>query len=369
MKAFKVLSFLLFIFSAPIIWSQTGDIDTNTYVVIKSNNQEFIGKIISDDGREILLKTASIGNVYIYKSDIKSIVLISDAKNQIINGEYRGSGVFTTRYQFTTNAFSILKGENYAKVNLGGPEVHFAVSNNFSVGVMSSWIASPVGLALKYTVPTRNEKVNFGLGTIMASSGYIAQGRIWGGLHWGMLTIGDRKNNITFSAGYSYLKAPSLFGSSTFYTPGTYAAVDDGNGFYSRPYIDSYQIKNEGMIKSPILGIAGLTSVGKKASFVMDAMFVLGSYNQVNNDQTVNDYFNPITNQLAYTTVSNVTSTSNSYKANLMVFMPGMRFQTTENRAFQVSLSGIFVNVKGTNSSNSIRFSFPLPMCSWYFKF
>ena len=211
MKAFKVLSFLLFIFSAPIIWSQTGDIDTNTYVVIKSNNQEFIGKILSDDGREILLMTASIGKVYINKSDIKSMVLISDAKNQIINGEYRGSGVFTTRYQFSTNAFSILKGENYAKINLGGPEVHFAVSNNFSIGVMSSWIASPVGLALKYTVPTRNEKVNFGVGTIMASSGYIAQGRIWGGLHWGMLTIGDRKNNITFSAGYSYIKAPSLF--------------------------------------------------------------------------------------------------------------------------------------------------------------
>ena len=368
MKAFKVLSFLLFIFSAPIIWSQTGDIDTNTYVVIKSNNQEFIGKILSDDGREILLMTASIGKVYINKSDIKSMVLISDAKHQIINGEYRGSGVFTTRYQFSTNAFSILKGENYAKINLGGPEVHFAVSNKFSIGVMSSWIASPVGLALKYTVPTRNEKVNFGVGTIMASSGYIAQGRIWGGLHWGMLTIGDRKNNITFSAGYSYIKAPSLFGSSTFYTPGTYAAVDDGNGFYSRPYIDSYEVKNEGMIKAPILGIAGLATVGKKASFIMDAMFILGSYNQVNNDQTVNDYFNPITNQLAYTTVSNLTSTSNSYKANLMIFMPGMRFQTTENRAFQVSLSGVFLNIKGSNLSNN-RISFPLPMCSWYFKF
>ena len=194
----------------------------------------------------------------------------------------------------------------------------------------------------------------------MASSGYIAQGRIWGGLHWGMLTIGDRKNNITFSAGYSYLKAPSLFGSSTFYTPGTYAAVDDGNGFYSRPYIDSYQIKNEGMIKAPILGIAGLTSVGKKASFVMDAMFILGSYNQVNNDQTVNDYFNPITNQLAYTTVSNVTSTSNSYKANLMVFMPGMRFQKNDSRAFQISLAGVIV-------PNEI--SFPLPMASWFFRF
>lgn len=369
MSAFKFFFFLFFIFSAPIIWSQTSEIDTNTYVVIKSNNQEFIGKIISDDGREILLMTASIGKVFINKSDIKSIVLISDAKNQIINGEYRTSGVFTTRYQFSTNAFSILKGENYAKINLGGPEVHFAVSNNFSVGVMSSWIASPIGLALKYTFPTRNEKVNFGVGTIMASTGYIAQGRIWGGLHWGMLTIGDRKNNITFSAGYSYIKVPNLFGNTELSTSGTYAAVDNGNGYYTRPYIETYQIKNYGMIKAPILGIAGLASVGKKATFIMDAMFILGKWDRISYDQTINDFYNPITNQLAYTTVSDPTSTSSSAKVNLMIFMPGMRFQTAENRAFQVSLTGVIGNVKGASASSSNRFSFPLPMCSWYFKF
>ncbi len=366
MKTFKYLVFLFCIFSAPIIWSQTSEIDTNTYVVIKSNNQEFIGKILSDDGREILMKTSTIGNIYIYKSDIKSIVLISDTKSQIINGEYRGSGVFTTRYQFSTNAFSILKGENYSKINLGGPEVHFAVSNNFSIGVMSSWIASPIGLALKYTFPTRNEKVNFGVGTIMASSGYIAQGRIWGGLHWGMLTIGDRKNNITFSAGYSYIKAPRLFGNTVLSTPGTYAAVDYGNGQFSSPNIPQYEVKNNDMIKAPIFGIAGLVSVGKKASFIMDAMFLMGRWESKSYDQTINDFYNPLNpTQLAYTTVSNVTSNSFSAQANLLIFMPGMRFQTSENRAFQVSLAGVI----GKFGTSSRPFSFPLPMCSWYFKF
>jgi hypothetical protein len=199
----------------------------------------------------------------------------------------------------------------------------------------------------------------------MASSGYIAQGRIWGGLHWGMLTIGDRKNNITFSAGYSYIK----LGNTTLITPGTYAAVNDGNGNYYQATLPRYEANNLSRITAPILGIAGLASVGKKASFVMDAMFILGTYSQVNSNQTINDYFNPITNQLAYTTVSNPTNTSSARKANLMIFMPGMRFQTAENRAFQVSLSGVFLNVKGTNSSNSFRLTFPLPMCSWYFKF
>ena len=342
--------------------------DTTKYLIIKNDGNEYVGLILSDDGREVLIETKSLGKIYIPKSDIKSMRPIDYAED-VAKGEFSSAGVFTTRYQFTTNCFPIKKGENYAMVNLYGPEVHFAVHKDFSVGVMSTWIGSPIALALKYTRGTSNPKINYGVGTLLGTSGYLNQGRGFGGLHWGMITYGDRRNNATLSVGYGYFNDGNYqVNQVPVYVPGTYAAVDDGNGFYSRPYIDSYQIKNEGMIKAPILGIAGLTSVGKKASFVMDAMFILGSYNQVNNDQTVNDYFNPITNQLAYTTVSNVTSTSNSYKANLMVFMPGMRFQTTENRAFQVSLSGVFLNIKGSNSTNN-RFSFPLPMCSWYFKF
>ena len=83
--------------------------------------------------------------------------------------------------------------------------MHFSVSKNFSVGVMATWIASPIVLALKYTIPTRNEKLNFGFGTLLGSAGYLNQGKGYGGLHWGMLTYGDRKNNVTFSLGYSYL--------------------------------------------------------------------------------------------------------------------------------------------------------------------
>ena len=78
---------------------------------------EYVGQIISDDGREILLKTEQLGNIYIPKSDVKSITKV-DLQNDYRAGEFLGQGVFTTRYQFTTNAFPIQKGENYAMVNL-----------------------------------------------------------------------------------------------------------------------------------------------------------------------------------------------------------------------------------------------------------
>jgi hypothetical protein len=50
---------------------------------------------------------------------------------------------------------------------------------------------------------------------------------------------------------------------------------------------------------------------------------------------------------------------NNNTNQNLLIVMPGMRFQRTEDRAFQISLAGVITE----------DFSFPLPMASWFFKF
>ena len=51
-------------------------------------------------------------------------------------------------------------------------------------------------------------------------------------------------------------------------------------------------------------------------------------------------------------------------KLNNIAFfiMPGFRFQSAENKAFQVSLAGVI------NIHNSEITSFPIPMCSWFYK-
>jgi len=108
--------------------------DTTKYLIIKNDGNEYVGLILSDDGREVLIETKSLGKIYIPKSDIKSIRPIDYAED-VAKGEFSSAGVFTTRYQFTTNCFPIKKGENYAMVNLYGPEVHFAVHKDFSVGL------------------------------------------------------------------------------------------------------------------------------------------------------------------------------------------------------------------------------------------
>lgn len=282
-------------------------IDNQLYHIIKTDNSEYIGNIISDDGREILIKTSNLGKIYIPKSQIKKIEEIEDEKS-ILRGEYNDAGPFVTRYTFTTNALPLKKGSNYAIINLYGPEAHFAVADNFSVGVMTSWIGSPFVLALKYSIKTNKENVNFSLGTLLGTSSYVNSFKGYGGLHFGNITFGDAKKNMTFAAGYGY--------------------ISSGNTYYDNGIEQNSSELNSG----PVFSIAGITKVGTKASFIFDSM--IGVFN------------------------------SGSTQDVAMLLMPGMRFQTTDKKAFQISLAGVTVF-----TDNSGTYTFPLPMLSWFYKF
>ena len=158
---------------------------------------------------EILLETKTIGKVYINKSDIKEIIntkrsVSVDSIDDESYTEFRDSGPFTTRYYFTNNALPVKKGEDYAMIHLYGPEVHFSLNDKLSFGVMSTWIASPIALASKYSLYS-DGNTHVALGTILGTSGYlgIADGGVLK-LHWLTFTKGDRLKNISFSAGYGY---------------------------------------------------------------------------------------------------------------------------------------------------------------------
>lgn len=350
MKSVKAILLFIMLFFSGFASTQISQTDTNTYVIKKSNGAEYIGKIISDDGREVLIATKELGNIYIPKADITSIKVV-DIEKEMVNNEYRSKGVFTTRYQFSTNAFPIEKDENYAMINLYGPEVHFALNKRISIGLMASWIASPLVLAVKYTIPTSNEKINFGFGSLLGTTGYLNQAKGFGGLHWGMVTLGDRSKNVTLSLGYSYFK-PGLSGYDTFYQPGTYS----DQSYYS----NVIEEVNSPLVLAPVFGVASIAPVGKKASFILDAMFILGKTSG-EQEQDITPYpYNDPQGQPIYYVVSELRSVT--YPQINFVFMPGMRFQKSETKAFQISLAGIIGYIDDL-------YSFPVPMCSWFYKF
>jgi hypothetical protein len=243
-------------------------------------------------------------------------------------------------------------------VNLFGPEVHFAVNDRLNLGVMSTWIGSPLVAVGKYTIPTSNKKVNFSVASMLGTTGYLNSFQGFGGLHWGTFTYGDRKNNISLSAGFGYIRPgtsqeiPGVYiGDSTIYTN------SDGSDYVNYNYPDIPSQANNDLLKSPIISVAGIFQITSSASIFFDSMFAFGEVERsdINRDFDGGDgspYIISVTeNQLA----------SNRFAA--LYLMPGMRFQKNENRAFQIAVAGVSV----WDSGESI--TFPLPLISWFFKF
>ena len=397
MKNIIILTILLFL--AFHISAQTSaenkEKKENLVLIIKNNGGEYIGEIVSDDGREILLITKTIGKIYINKSEISSISNVDEKVKNNKNGEFRASGPFTTRYYFTNNALPIKKNENYALVHVYGPEVHFSVGNKTSLGIMASWIASPIGLVLKQQIYSKN-KFHISVGSILGSSGYINQGQTYGGLHWGTITIGDRTSNISFSAGLAHINWPTNntdFMSSvrevgdkysySFYDQNhpyfiaeddynSQMAFEDSLGLYnwSSNSDDRYLYRNQQL--ATVIGVSGIAPIGKKASFIFDSMIFIADKPKVNyttkEKEITYERYNNSTGNTQLTSFNAIYGegviSSETSRNITFILMPAMRFNQSYEKAFQVALAG-FINYDEINGLNSA----PVPMISWLRKF
>ena len=334
-----LLGISLLILKSPVSAQSSDTISVKKTVLIKKiDGGEFIGEIISSDDREILIKTkTTIGRLYISKSDISSISFINlKEKQHKQTGEFRTEGPFTTRYYFTNNALPIKKGENYALINLFGPEVHFAVTDNLNFGLISSWIGSPITLVSKLSIISE-KKLHISVGNIIGSSGYLFQGRALVGLHWGTLTIGDRMRNISLSAGYGYFNDKS------------YTITNSEDSFHDALF----------------LGLGGIAPIGEKASFIVDGMLISNTKDNPYYDESIS--YNGYRNRTDQT----ITNTT-------LILMPGMRFYKSYAKAFQISLAGVFFKDNsrmteyynnGINYEKGETISFPVPTISWLRKF
>ncbi len=313
MSVFRILFFaLLFIISSTFLAQEKQDTirEKGIYIITKNDGVIYIGEIVYDNAREVFIKTKKTGDIIIPKYEIKSIV---KARETEINteGELVQSEVFATRYFITTNAIPINKGDSYILWNLYGPDFQFGLGKNVGIGVMSTWVGMPIIGTLKYSI-SKSEKLHYGFG-LLAGTGSWALPE-WGmALPFGVVTLGDKKNNINFSAGYG-------------------AIIEKG--------------KSDGRF---LFSIAGFSKVGKKISLVLDS-FIMPAGNYFN-EELIN--YNPSTGY-------NETIIVRKRKEGFALIIPGIRWQLESNKAFQFGFAGLMVNGEAVPA--------PIPMIQWFRK-
>jgi len=297
-------------------------------VIKLTNGAEYIGTIISDDGREMLFESTTVGKIYIKKTDVKSITNYQADDFVILDNEKVKPNPFGTRYAFTTNALPIKKKENYYMINLWGPECHFAVADNFNLGVMTTWIGSPFALAAKYSFQTKNPKLNFSIGEIAGNGGYIDPASLIS-LSFGNVTFGDCDRNITLGLGYGYFDFNQMES-----VPGTY-------------YNSSFApLRNKPATTGVLGSVAANFRINDRVSFIFDSMFGNISTGGTTEFYTYNSLLN------TYSTIV----TPLEAKTPLVVIMPAFRVSQGPGRAVQLCLAGI------SSKSQTI----PIPFVTWY---
>lgn len=187
------------------IFAQTSDTtsiskgDTIVYVFTLANKNEVIGTIIKEEPRETTIKSQD-GRILIVPSyEILSKKPYSEATK--INGKIVFKNPHPSRYFFGTSALPMEKGEFYVNsVVFTTAQLQYGISENFSVGFITSFILSPVAATAKYSIKL-NKNNHFALGGMGGTFSWLAPDEYWG-LAFATYTIGNSESNISASGGF-----------------------------------------------------------------------------------------------------------------------------------------------------------------------
>jgi len=243
MKIFLFRTILILtLFSSYSLLAQQSDTvstqDSDKYIVTKNDGTEYMGTILEQDEREVLILTESLGRIYIPKHEIQSIELISNIDFR--KGKYLGDNLYATRYFLTTNGLPMKKGDSYGLLHIYGAEYEVAVSEQLTLGIMTSWLGAPIVGSMKFSI-AGSENLNFALGGLIGTGGWASFASI-GGLAYGSMTFGGNQKNLTFSAGYI---GAALSG----------------------------EFVSESIFSGPLVSIAGIAKLNDKVTFVGDSFF------------------------------------------------------------------------------------------------
>jgi hypothetical protein len=314
---------ILFVILTPILWSQedtTAVAEKKLVRLIQTDKTELVGYVLKQDEREIQFETQDGRKIFIPQYVIREIIPLSTSDFNV-KGDYVGEDMFATRYFITTNGLPVKKGEHYIQWNLFGPDFQFALSDNFGVGLMTSWMAMPLVGTAKYSFKLKNEKNQFAIGALLGTSSWAAfSGANFGGaLPFATLSHGSRTGNIAVSGGYG-------------------AVWIDGD-----------------VQGRALTSIAGMVKVGPKISLVFDSFIIpRGKTETINSSYT--DYVYNQQTQLYDEVIVNYTEERT--RPGLALLIPGVRWHIEEGKAFQFGFTGVI--------AGDFFVPVPIPMVQWY---
>lgn len=165
----------------------------------------FTGTLISEDENQIVVRTSSLGDVTILRSNIKKLTMLEEG--QMRNGKYWHQNPHSTRYLFAPNAFGLPKGEGYYQnVWIFFNYANYGITNNFSLGAgmvpmfLFGVSETPIWLLPKVSIPVSGEKFHLAAGAMIGGVTGVASF----GLFYSMGTYGDGDRNFSVGLGYGY---------------------------------------------------------------------------------------------------------------------------------------------------------------------
>lgn len=293
-----IISFLSF----PLIGQVEQDRNSTVkdYYLIKTDSDNYVGIILEENPREMLIVTKDNRELYIPQYAIRNIRPVNPEDFRG-DGMYIGPDKFASKYFINTNAIPLEKGGGYVQWNLYGPDFQFGLGNNISVGVTSTWIGAPIIANVKKSWEV-GKNGHASLGAMIATGSWSAI-QVGGFLPTATYTYGNHRHNVSVMAGY-----------------GAYWVIDEVAG------------------SRAVIGLSGMTKISPKISLVFDSFnLVPGRYETITRIRE--EYqFNSITGKYELVKITDV---SRSRNPGFSIISPGIRWHKGENNSFQFGFTGL----------------------------
>lgn len=181
--------------------------DSALYRIETRDGNEYIGRIVSQDQRMIVLNTQQLGTITIQKIDIKSMIAVQP--DRIQDGRFFFDNPQSTRYLWQPNGYGLKKGEAYYQnVWIFFNQASYGVTDNFTIGAgiiplfLFAGASTPAWITPKFSVPVVENKFNVGAGALLGT--VLGEPESGFGIAYGISTFGSRDKNFSVGLGYGY---------------------------------------------------------------------------------------------------------------------------------------------------------------------